>query len=109
MAHQRKWSHLPTSAVHLLAEVLFADRFVFADAEDTFQYAMSSNGAWAGYKAYQNPQFFPKLASGQAPQIRKCLIPPLHGELGLGCGSFRLSCLLGIAFGCQESQKMTTD
>lgn len=44
---------------------------------------MSSNGAWAGYKAYQNPQFFPKLASGQSPQIRKCLIAPLHDEFGV--------------------------
>lgn len=32
---------------------------------------MSSNSAWAGYKAHQNPNFFPKLASGQWPQIRK--------------------------------------
>lgn len=63
---------------------------------------MSSNGAWAGYKAYQNPQFFPKLASGQSPQIRECLIP-LHSELG--CGSFRLSCLSEIAFARQEVSK----
>lgn len=90
MAHQRKWSH----AMHSLADVSPADRSSFSDAEDTFQYAMSSNGAWAGYKAYQNPQFFPKLASGQSPQIRKCLIqPPLPGRIG-GCGSFRLSCLV---------------
>lgn len=41
------------------------------DAEDTFNYALSSNGAWAGYKAHQNPQFFSKLASGQSPQIRE--------------------------------------
>jgi carbonic anhydrase len=41
---------------------------------------MSSNGAWAGYKAYQNPQFFPKLASGQAPQIRKFVSFPLHSK-----------------------------
>lgn len=40
-------------------------------AGDTFQYALSSNGAWAGYKSHQNPDFFPKLASGQSPQIRK--------------------------------------
>lgn len=44
------------------------------DAEDSFQYALSSNGAWAGYKAHQNPQFFPKLASGQSPQIRESLL-----------------------------------
>jgi len=42
--------------------------------ENTFLYALSSNNAWAGYKAHQNPNFFPKLASGQAPQIREsCL------------------------------------
>lgn len=40
-------------------------------AEDTFLYALSSNNAWAGYKAHQNPSFFSKLASGQTPQIRK--------------------------------------
>lgn len=45
------------------------------DAEDTFQYALSSNGAWAGYKAHQNPQFFSKLAGGQSPQIRKSSLP----------------------------------
>ena len=38
--------------------------------EDSFLYALSSNNAWAGYKAHQNPGFFPKLASGQSPQIR---------------------------------------
>ena len=38
--------------------------------EDSFLYALSSNNAWAGYKAHQNPTFFPKLASGQSPQIR---------------------------------------
>lgn len=54
------------------------------NAEDLFQYALSSNGAWAGYKAHQNPQFFSKLASGQSPQIRtlpcswlSCLTLPL--------------------------------
>ncbi|KAJ4424964.1 hypothetical protein N0V82_000468 [Gnomoniopsis sp. IMI 355080] len=46
--------------------------------QDTFQYALSSNGAWAGYKAHQNPQFFPKLSSGQSPQI-----------LWLGCSDSR--------------------
>ncbi|ROW06707.1 hypothetical protein VPNG_06692 [Cytospora leucostoma] len=37
--------------------------------EDSFEYALSSNGAWAGYKAHQHPEFFHKLASGQTPQI----------------------------------------
>ncbi|KAH8884596.1 carbonic anhydrase-like protein [Thozetella sp. PMI_491] len=46
--------------------------------QDTFVYALSSNNAWAGYKAHQNPSFFPKLASGQAPQI-----------LWLGCSDSR--------------------
>ena len=39
--------------------------------EDSFLYALSSNNAWASYKAHQNPEFFHKLASGQAPEIRK--------------------------------------
>ncbi|KAK6956786.1 hypothetical protein Daesc_002066 [Daldinia eschscholtzii] len=39
-------------------------------AEDAFAYALSSNQAWAGYKGHQNPDFFPKLASGQSPSIR---------------------------------------
>ncbi|KAL8304466.1 hypothetical protein RB600_007743 [Gaeumannomyces tritici] len=46
--------------------------------QDVFQYSMSSNSAWAGYKAHQNPNFFPKLASGQWPQI-----------LWLGCSDSR--------------------
>lgn len=44
-----------------------------SDAEDSYEYALSSNGAWAGYKAHQNPEFFHKLASGQSPQIREYL------------------------------------
>ncbi|KAK4242794.1 carbonic anhydrase [Achaetomium macrosporum] len=46
--------------------------------EDSFLYALSSNNAWASYKAHQNPNFFPKLASGQTPQI-----------LWLGCSDSR--------------------
>lgn len=42
-----------------------------SDAEDIYEFALSSNGAWAGHKAHQSPDFFPKLASGQSPQIRK--------------------------------------
>ncbi|KAI1763915.1 carbonic anhydrase [Hypoxylon sp. FL1150] len=37
--------------------------------EDVFAYALSSNQAWAGYKGHQNPDFFPKLALGQSPEI----------------------------------------
>ncbi|KAI0477520.1 carbonic anhydrase [Xylariaceae sp. FL0804] len=46
--------------------------------QDHFSYALSSNQAWAGYKGHQNPDFFPKLAKGQAPAI-----------LWLGCSDSR--------------------
>jgi hypothetical protein len=39
--------------------------------EDSFSYALSSNAAWAGYKAHQNPNFFPKMSQGQSPSIRE--------------------------------------
>lgn len=42
----------------------------FAKTENSYLYALSSNNAWASYKAHQNPNFFAKLASGQSPQIR---------------------------------------
>lgn len=39
--------------------------------ETPFDYALSSNAAWAGYKSHQNPKFFPTMAQGQTPSIRK--------------------------------------
>ncbi|KAI0022802.1 carbonic anhydrase [Xylariomycetidae sp. FL0641] len=46
--------------------------------EDPYAYALSSNQAWAGYKGHQNPEFFSRLAAGQAP-----------GILWLGCSDSR--------------------
>lgn len=45
-----------------------------SDAEDSYAHALSSNNAWAGHKAHQTPDFFPELARGQSPQIRKYLV-----------------------------------
>jgi len=55
--------------------------------EDSFNYALSSNAAWAGYKQHQNPSFFPKLAAGQSPSI-----------LWIGCSDSRVpeTTLLGL-------------
>lgn len=48
---------------------------------------MTSNESWASYKAHQNPDYFPTLSTGQAPQI-----------LWLGCSDSRVpeTTLLGL-------------
>ncbi|ESZ99369.1 hypothetical protein SBOR_0239 [Sclerotinia borealis F-4128] len=48
-------------------------------SETPFDYALSSNAAWAGYKSHQNPKFFPTMAQGQSPSI-----------LWLGCSDSRV-------------------
>jgi len=55
--------------------------------DDSFSYALSSNAAWAGYKAHQNPNFFPKMSQGQSPSI-----------LWIGCSDSRVpeTTLLGL-------------
>lgn len=37
--------------------------------EDSFQYALHSNEAWARYKRHQNPAFFERLAKGESLNI----------------------------------------
>lgn len=37
--------------------------------ENLFQYALTSNHAWASYKSHQNPALFQELAKGQSPTI----------------------------------------
>ncbi|KAI1108151.1 carbonic anhydrase [Nemania sp. NC0429] len=59
--------------------------------KDFFAYALKSNQAWAGYKAHQNPDFFPTLARlPQSPQI-----------LWLGCSDSRCpeTTILGLELG----------
>lgn len=40
-----------------------------SNPSDTFNWCLESNASWANYKHHQNPQFFSKLAQGQAPKI----------------------------------------
>jgi hypothetical protein len=51
---------------------------LIACVEEAFDFALSSNKAWASFKAHQNPEFFTTLAKGQAPSIRMAPCLPLQ-------------------------------
>ncbi|KEZ38822.1 Carbonic anhydrase [Scedosporium apiospermum] len=57
------------------------------EGEDKYHYALSSNQAWAGYKAHQNPAFFKNQAVGETPSI-----------LWIGCSDSRIpeTTILGL-------------